>query len=262
MIKLLYFVLALPFCLQISYAEMTGKEIMEKQKNRHELKYEQMSIEMILENKKGRKKNRGIVYYAFIEETGFSKVMLKFLSPADIKNVGLLTWEHGEEKEDDQWLYLPASKKVKRITSGGKKNKFMGTDYAFEDLRPENLSVHDYELKGSQNVENSDCYVVEARASTKKEKKSSGYGYRKLYISKDIFFTIKCEYFDKKEKMIKVYDVEDLENIKDDTWRAKKSIMRTLKTKHSTSWLTVKRNITEDFDNNFFTHRNLKKPVP
>ncbi|MCP4976343.1 MAG: outer membrane lipoprotein-sorting protein, partial [Maribacter sp.] len=133
MIKLLYFVLALPFCLQISYAEMTGKEIMEKQKNRHELKYEQMSIEMILENKKGRKKNRGIVYYAFIEETGLSKVMLKFLSPADIKNVGLLTWEHGEEKEDDQWLYLPASKKVKRITSGGKKNKFMGTDYAFED---------------------------------------------------------------------------------------------------------------------------------
>lgn len=257
----LYFILALPISFHIAYADMTGKEIMEKQKDRHELKFEQTSIDMILKNKKGRIKERSIIISVFMDDTGLSKVMIKFLSPADIKGVGLLTWEHGTEKEDDQWLYLPAAKKVKRITSSGKKNKFMGTDLAYEDLRPENLDIHSYELKESQTIGGKDCYVIEATPSTEKEKKTSGYSRRVLYIRKDIVFTVKTEYFDKKGKKSKVATLLELENIKDDIWRAKKTIIEDLKTKHSTTNTTTWRDITTPLENSFFTRNNLKKKL-
>ncbi len=259
---LLYFVLVLAMSLHIAYADMTGKEIMQKQKDRHELKYEQATIDMILKDAKGRFKNRTITNCIYKDETGLSKVMIKFLSPADIKNVGLLTWEQGAENEDDQWLYLPASKKVKRISSGGKKNKFMGTDYAYEDLRPENLIVHSYELKGNQIIEDHDCYVVEAVPSTVKEKKDSGYSKRVLYIRKDILLTIKSEYYNKKGKKFKALIIEKVETVKDDIMRINKSIMENLKSGHLTTWITIKRDITTELDENFFSQRVLKKKLP
>jgi len=118
-------------------AEMTGKQVMEEQRRRHRLKSEQTTTRMVLKDKKGRAKQRVLRIYTFTAEDHLSKSMIKFLAPADIRNVGVLTWEQGEDRDDDQWLYLPALKKVKRITSSGKKKKFMGTDLTFEDLRPD-----------------------------------------------------------------------------------------------------------------------------
>ncbi|GAX60255.1 hypothetical protein SCALIN_C10_0015 [Candidatus Scalindua japonica] len=260
MIRLLYYVLALLVCCRATHADMTGREIMEKQKDQHELQSEKTVVQMTLENKKGKIKERQIVNYVLKEDTGLNKIMIKFKAPADIKNVGLLTWEQGADREDDQWLYLPALKKVKRIATSGKKNKFMGTDYAYEDLRPENLVVHNYELKGAQTIDDHDCYVIEAVPSTENEKKNSGYSKRLLYIRKDILYTIKSEYINKKGKMFKILTTDELVNVKGNIWRAEKSIMKDIKAKHSTRWNIIERDITTLLDKHFFTQRNLKKP--
>ena len=245
---------------EMGHAEMTGREIMEIYRNRHELKFETETVEMTLKDKKDKTKERTIVTYSSVSDNGIGKSMLKFLVPADIRGVGLLTWEQ-ESKEDDQWLYLPALKKVKRISSGGKKKSFMGTDLAYEDMLRENLQAHDYELQEPQNIDGNECFVVVATPAIEKQKKDSGYSKRILYIRKDIFFVIRTDFYDKKGKLVKRSVVQELENIKDDSWGAKKFTMTNLKKNHSTIMQTTNRDITTPLEEGFFTKRYLKKPT-
>jgi hypothetical protein len=239
------------------YAGMTGREIMEKQKELHEAKTEREIHLMKLINKKGKVKKRMMNTYSMKTKDGLTKSMLVFTAPKDIKGTGLLTWEQ-KDRDDDQWLYLPATKKEKRIASSGKKNRFMGTDFAYEDMRPEDLDVHEYKLVGSETVDGQDCYVVEAFPSTPKEKKESGYSKRKLWIRKDIFFTVKIEFYNKKGRLFKVQTNRDLKNVTGTIWRSNTVIMRDLKKKHETHLIIRKRALNKPMKEDFFTLRKLK----
>jgi len=245
-----------------SAAEMNGRQVMEEQRLRHRLKFELSTVRMILEDKKGRTRERTMKIYTFSDTDRRSKSMIKFLSPADIRNVGLLTWEQGEDRDDDQWLYLPALKKVKRITSSGKKKKFMGTDLTYEDLRPENLSTHAYRRLEDTQIDAQPCYVIEALPATDKERKTSGYGSRLLYVRKSILLTIKTEYFDKRKRKIKLTKVSEIEKITDAAWRAKVSVTTDLKRGSSTTMKTETRNLDDTLTESAFSKGNLRRPVP
>lgn len=91
----------------------------------------------------------------------------------------------GEDGNDDQWLYLPATRNAKRIAAAGKKNRFMGTDFAYEDLRPENLAAHSYRLAGSEALDGSDCWVIESVPANEQQASDTGYGKRRLWVRKD-----------------------------------------------------------------------------
>ena len=85
-------------------------------------------MEMILIDKKGNKRVRKLKTYG-LEQGKDSKSLMFFISPADVKNTGFLTYDYDESgKDDDQWLYLPALRKTKRIASGDKSGSFMGSD--------------------------------------------------------------------------------------------------------------------------------------
>ncbi len=239
-------------------AEMSGKEIMEKQKKLQETNDEKEVLAMKLIDKKGNAKDRKIVRYSMKTGAGLNKIMMIFLEPKDIKGTGLLTWEH-KDGDDDQWLYLPELGKEKRIASSGKKNKFMGTDFAFEDLRPENLNTHKYNLIGSEQIEGKDCFVIEA-LPVGKEEKESGYSKRKLWIRKDISFTVKIEFYDKKGKLIKVQENKNAKNVSGMVWRSDEIVMKDLGEEHQTSLIVQSRSINKGMDDDFFSLRKLKSP--
>jgi len=243
-------------------AEMTGKKVMEEQRIRHRLRSEQTTTRMVLADRKGRTKERVLRIHTFTADDHLCKIMTKFLAPADIRNVGLLTWEQGEDRDDDQWLYLPALKKVKRITSSGKKRRFMGTDLTFEDLRPENISTHEYRRLEDTTVAGRACHVIEALPATDKERKSSGYSRRILYVRKDILITIKTEYFGRKNEKIKLATVSEIENVKDDAWRAKISVVTDMKRGSSTTIKVEERDIDTVLEDSFFARANLRKQAP
>ncbi|MCL4537706.1 MAG: outer membrane lipoprotein-sorting protein [Nitrospirae bacterium] len=239
-------------------AEMSGKEIMEKQKKLQQTNDEKEILAMKLIDKKGNVKDRKIVRYSMKAGSGLNKIMMVFLEPKDVKGTGLLTWEQ-KGGDDDQWLYLPELGKEKRIASGGKKNKFMGTDFAFEDLRPENLAAHQYNSIGSEQIEGKDCLVIEALPAGKEEKES-GYSKRKLWIRKDIFFTVKIEYYDKKGKLIKVQENKNAKNVAGTVWRSDEIVMKNLGEEHQTSLIVQSRNVNKGLDEDFFSLRKLKSP--
>ena len=236
---------------------LTGKEIMEKQKELQQTKDEKEVIKMRLIDKKGRIKDREIVRYSMETESKLNKIMMVFTKPRDIKGTGELTWEQ-TERDDDQWLFLPALRKEKRISSSGKKNRFMGTDFAFEDLRPEDLTAHQYKLIGNEKIDGKDCFLIEAFPSTKKEKKESGYSKRRLWVRKDIFFTIKKEYYDRKGKIRKIEEARNPESITGSVWRSSDITMQDLKKKHKTILVIKSRAANTGLKESFFTLRKLK----
>jgi len=239
-------------------AEMTGRQIMDKQKELHEAKDEEYRQDMLIIDKHGNTRKRDVINYLLKKSDGLNKFVIIFLAPADVRKTGLLTWEQ-KDRDDDQWLYLPALRKAKRIASSGKKNKFMGTDFAYEDLKPENLDAHTYNLLRSEKIAGQDYYVVEALPATKKEKRESGYSKRIFWVRKEIFFTIKKEFYNKQKQLAKISVEEDLKKVSGTMYRSKKVTMTDLKAKHKTVLITTSRKINKGVPERKFTLRELKK---
>src|ERR1043166_3742292 len=139
----------------------SGLEIMRQQRQLSRVQDEEETMVMKVMDKSGAAKERRIVWYTRTDPQDLNKILMRFLSPRDLENTGLLTWEK-RDGDDDQWLYLPATKKVTRIAASGKKSRFMGTDFAFEDLRSENLALYTYTLTGTETIDGQACYIIEA----------------------------------------------------------------------------------------------------
>ena len=107
-------------------------DIMLKNYNVYEGDDSQAILNMELINKNGKKRIREILFWT-LERGDEDKSMMYFLKPPADKGVSFLTWEH-KKQDDDQWLYLPALKRVKRISAADKSKSFMGTDFSYNDL--------------------------------------------------------------------------------------------------------------------------------
>src|SRR5437870_11604485 len=134
----------------------SGSEVRDRQRNLKRVKDEEERQRITLVSKGGATKDRTFIRWTLSGTGDLDKIMVRFVAPRDVENTGLLTWE-AKDGNDDQWLYLPATKKPKRIAASGKKNRFMGSDFAFEDLRPESNTLNKYTLVASEPVDGQDC---------------------------------------------------------------------------------------------------------
>lgn len=213
--------------------DLTGRQIVEEQQNRHVADNEMAKVALTLIDRKGKEKHQEMVIYTSKKE-GKTRSLIQYHAPANIRGVGLLTWEQGEDQDDDQWMYMSASKATKRIAGGSKKNQFMGTDMAFEDMRPENLDTHEYTLKGEEAVDANPCWKIEAVPSTDREKEESGYGKRIMWVDKAHYFTLKVEYFDHHDRHIKTALFEEIKPMGGQLFRSFKVTWKRLSQKTST----------------------------
>ena len=241
-------------------AAETGLELMQKYQSLHEVATEYTYSSMTLVNKDGRKRERLMQTYEKKSATGENRSLLKFLSPKNITNVGLLTWQHSGETDDDQWLYLPASKRVKRIASAGKKNPFMGSDLSFEDMQAEDLQAHIYSVIGEEEIGGHICWKIEALPATQKEARASAYGKRTIWLRKDITYPVKVEFYNRRDVLIKHASYEELIELENSVWRHNRSVMSTLKKMTSTVISVDERQIGLTIDENQFNQQALKRP--
>lgn len=243
---------------EVAASAQTGLDIMEKQRMLLRARDEQEVVVMRLVNKAGETKERRMATYLLTDSGNRSKTLMRFLSPRDIEDTGLLTWE-GAQGDDDQWLYLPAAGRAKRIPSSGKKNRFMGTDFAFEDLRPENLGLHAYTLSGSETIDGKDVFVIEATPVNAREGADSGYSKRKFWIRKDTYLTVKREFYDKRDRLEKVETSRNLVKVKDTYWRANEIEMHDVQSGTKTIVLNQSRGLDTGLKDAFFTEAELTR---
>lgn len=255
----IFAVLILSLCSMPVLAEI-GLELMQQYQSLHEVDAEYTHSSMTLVNKDGRERERIMQTYEKKSDSGENRSLLKFLSPSSINNVGLLTWQHSGETDDDQWLYLPASKQVKRIASAGKKNPFMGSDLSFEDMQAEDLQVHTYNVLGEEEIDGQLCWKIEALPATEKEARASAYGKRIIWLRQDITYPVKMEFYNHRDVLIKQASYEDIVPVENSVWRHNKSVMSTLQKATSTVILIDNRQVGLTIDENKFNQQALRRP--
>lgn len=216
-------------------ADLSAYEVMKKVDKRDDGKTSKSEMTMVLIDKRKNKRVRKIK--AFRKDYGEDvKSISFFLSPADVRNTSFLSYEWDDpDKEDDNWLYLPALRKVKRISSGNKKDSFMGSDFSYADMNGMEISEWKYRFrKKSEMIDGKDCWVIEAVPKAEKRDKvidETGYLKTVSWVRKDIFMTIRSILYVKKGKKIKYFIASDIQEIQG-IWTAKKMTMKTTRRKH------------------------------
>lgn len=129
-----------------------------------------------------------------------SKMLIKFLAPADVKGTTLLVYDY-EDQEDSQWIYMPALRKVRRIVSTEKSKNFMGSEFTNADMNKPNLNDYNYKLIKEDTYEGINCWVIEAKAKDDKVRQENGFAKRVSYIDKESSFCYKIEYYDANDNL-------------------------------------------------------------
>ncbi len=194
-----------------------AREIMNKVDNRDDGDNQTSDMIMTLIDKNNKKRIRKIS--VFSKDKGEDNLRLMFfIHPADVKDTSFLTWDYDDpDKDDDQWLYLPALKKTKRIASSDKSDSFMGSDLNYSDMTSRNLEDYDFFLKKDIQVRGKDAWVIEAVPRSREVIDETGYTKSLLIVQKDNYYVVRAVNWEKTGGYTKYMDVVTLEQI-DGIW--------------------------------------------
>lgn len=172
-------------------------------------------MNMTLKNKMGDTSTRKIRIRALEVEGDGDKSMSIFDEPADVKGTAMLTFSHGL-KPDDQWLYLPAIKRVKRISSRNKSGPFMGSEFAFEDLSSQEVEKYSYKYLRDEPCGEYQCYVIERFPAYE----FSGYKRQVVWLDKEAYRMLQIDFYDRKDEALKTLKSSNYQQYLDHYWRA------------------------------------------
>ncbi len=238
----------------VSGQSLTGKQIVDKAYNRATGDDQTSNLTMTLINKSGSQRVRKIKQF----QKDFGKVdkrIMFFLTPADVKNTSFMSWSYDDDsKNDDQWIYLPALKKTKRISSDSKSDYFMGSDFTYDDLGDRNLDDDTHKLLREENINGEACYVVESVS------KDEDYMYSKTitWIRKDNFVGVKKEFYDEDEELLKILTIKKVEKISG-FWIITHSEMKNVQKNHQTSMILSNVQINSGVSASKFTERIMMR---
>jgi len=187
---------------------------------------------MTLRNRQGDETTRFIKFKTLEVPGDGDKSMSIFNTPADIKGTAMLTFSHKLDP-DDQWLYLPALKRVKRISSKNKSGPFMGSEFAFEDLGSQEYEKYAHKYLRDEVIDGMDCFAVERVP----QYKYTGYTRQEVWFDKKEYRLIKIVFYDRKNSLLKTLTYTDYNKYIDQYWRAGKMYVENHQTQKSTTLL-------------------------
>ncbi len=234
-------------------AQLTGKQVVEKAYNLPTGKDKTSILTMTLTNKQGKQRVRKIKQFS--KDLGtVEKSIMYFQSPADVKNTSFMSWTYDSNKADDQWIYLPALKKTKRISSDSKSDYFMGSDFTYDDLGDRKLDDDTHKLLKSETVNGKACYVVESIS------KDEDYMYTKTitWINKANFVGVKKEFYDEDEELLKILTIKKYQKMQG-FWVITNSEMKNVQKNHKTSIVLTNVQINTGVSDTKFTERMMMR---
>jgi len=184
---------------------------------------------MILKNRAGDTAKRFIRIRTLEVEGDGDKSLSIFDEPADVKGTAMLTYAHGLEP-DDQWLYLPALKRVKRINSRNKSGPFMGSTFAYEDLGSQEVEKYSYNYLRDEACGEWTCHVLERFPVYE----HSGYSRQVVWLDSEAYRMVRTEFFDRKQSPLKTLVAGDYQQFLGHYWRPGTMYMENHQTGQST----------------------------
>jgi len=188
------------------------------------------NLRMVLRNKHGQTSERELRIRTLEVGQDGTKSLCIFDTPRDVKGTILLTHTHKMD-DDNQWLYLPALRRVRRIAAKNKSGSFMGSEFAYEDIATQELEKHTYKYIRDDVCDGNDCYVIERYPV---DKANSGYSRQVAWIDKTEYRTWKANYYDRKGDLLKTLTFKGYRKYLDQLWRAREMNMVNHQTGKST----------------------------
>jgi len=206
---------------QAETAEEKGLAIIIESDNRDK-GWQDSSAELLmtLRNKKGRESIREIRVKNLEVEGDGDKGLTVFDQPRDVKGTAFLTYSHALVP-DEQWIFLPALKRVKRISSSNKSGPFMGSEFAYEDISSFEVEKYSYLYLRDEVLDGQDCFVLETRPLYK----HSGYTKSIVWIDKEEYRLQKIDFYDRKDSLLKIQRFSDYKHYLNQYWRAHTMVM-------------------------------------
>ena len=208
------------------------------------------NMTMLLKNRHGEESSRYIRLRTLEVDGDGDKSMSIFDRPRDVKGTAFLSFTH-KAGSDDQWLYLPALKRVKRISSRNKSGSFMGSEFAYEDISSQEVEKYTYKYIKDEPCGDADCFVVERDPVDE----LSGYTRQVAWINKKEYRPEKIDFYDRKNSLLKTLTYKGYQQYLGKYWRANEMYMQNHQTGKTTllSWTNYKfgTGLTQrDFDKN------------
>ncbi len=172
-------------------------------------------LEMVLQNRHGESSNREMKMKTLEVSGDGDKTLIHFDRPRDVKGTAFLSFTH-RVGPDDQWLYLPALSRVKRISSNNKSGPFVGSEFAYEDLSSQEVEKYTYRYIRDEVYEGQDCFVVERYPVDPK----SGYTRQVVWFDKQEYRSLKIDFYDRKDALLKTLVFLDYQQYLNRYWRA------------------------------------------
>ena len=166
-------------------------------------------LKMTLIDSRGRERARELKQISATFK-GTDKKIMEFQSPADVRGTAFMNWSYTDSsRSDDQWIFLPALKRVRRISSDGKGDSFMGSDFSYDDLGARHPDQDTHAIISTESIKGETCWVIESTPRV------AGGTYSKTisWVSQDRTMGLKREFYDKGGALLKVLTVLELKEI-------------------------------------------------
>ena len=252
----------LGLCLSFSaLSAMDARQIMQQVNDRDDGDNSSADLTMTLIDKNGSERRRRI--RSFNKDKGADRQRIMFFqSPADVKDTAFLTYDFDDpELDDDQWLYLPALNKTKRIASSDKSGAFMGSDFNYSDMTRRNLNAYDFRILKQDEVRNRRAWLIEALPKEREEMEETGYKKSLVFVDQESFVVVRAVHWTLNGNQLKYQDVPGLEKI-EGIWTITRMTMTTKKAKtrlHQTELIFRNTRYNQDLPEDMFSVRRLEK---
>ena len=212
---------------------------------------EYSEMEMILINAHGDQTVRRMITQTMEVPGDGDRSISTFEWPADVKGTRMLTWSH-KTGSDDQWLFLPAIKRVKRISTRNQAGAFMGSEFSYEDLGSQEVEEFTHTFLEEVTLDERTCWLLERRPVDKK----SGYSKERVWMDQEYKNPLRIEYYDRRGELLKVATFSRYTRY-DTWWRADRIIMENVQTGKKSELNLIARSLGQVYDEETFSSDGL-----
>lgn len=243
---------------------LTGSDIAERMNARTDGDYVVRQIAMSMTNKRGQERTREALILRAQTATE-RRTLIVYLGPKSVRETAFLGYDYSAAgTADDQWLYLPAMRKIRRIPSSDRGDYFLGTDFTYEDMQSElkfDLDDYDFSTTGRVTTEGGEHYQLSGVPKTKAIAKALGYGGFTAQVDAASWIPTRIEFMDRKNKPLKTIQVQELALV-DGIWTALAIEASNHQTGHVTRFNYKDVRYPETLPAELFVANSLRRGVP
>lgn len=245
-------------------ATLTAEEVVQRINATDDGQFVTRKLSMELIDRRGKKRERDTVVYRkyYGEEM---RTIVFYTKPTNVRNTSFLTWDYPDTGQaDDQWLYLPALRKVRRISSADRGDYFMGTDFTYEDIKLDgkvSLNDYNYTLVATPQDSADDNYQIAATPKSDEIARELGYSRIVFWVDSNSWLVVKGEFTDIKGARLKTLHVSEIALI-DEIWTRKNIALENHKTGHQTIFTFSEIDYVTPVDDRLFNKQSMERGAP